>query len=148
MLALRPVTAAVTATGLEPDPGGGLHGALDPYSSVVPYSKWQSLTAAPSGFTVAFKVAAVCVNDDATPVCTAGVRSARRPIPPAAEVAGVGRTMVEGVPALPTERHLPVIKTHQVLEREGTMKIQRILRIAINFEKISARLAKAQMYLK
>ena len=27
----------------------------------MPYSKWQSLTAAPLGFTVAFNVAEVCV---------------------------------------------------------------------------------------
>jgi hypothetical protein len=30
VLAVRPLIAAETATGLVPDPGAGVHGALDP----------------------------------------------------------------------------------------------------------------------
>ena len=38
----------------------------------MPYSKWQSLTAPPLGFTVAFNVAEVCVSEDACFVSTVG----------------------------------------------------------------------------
>ena len=37
-----------------------------------PYSKWQSLTVCPSGFTVAFKLAEDCPTDDAGSVTTTG----------------------------------------------------------------------------
>ena len=56
----------------------------------MPYSKWQSLTAAPLGFTVAFNVAEVCVSEDAFFVSTVGefgsalnVSSEPSPVPPA-----------------------------------------------------------------
>lgn len=38
----------------------------------MPYSKWQSVTVPPFGFTVAFSVAEDCVCDDAEPVTTVG----------------------------------------------------------------------------
>ena len=38
----------------------------------MPYSKWQSLTVSPSGFTVAFSVAEVCVTAEAASVTTVG----------------------------------------------------------------------------
>ena len=38
----------------------------------MPYSKWQSLTVPPLGFTIAFNVAEVCLTEDATPVSTVG----------------------------------------------------------------------------
>ena len=38
----------------------------------MPYSKWQSLTAPPLGFTIAFNVTEVCLTEEATPVSTVG----------------------------------------------------------------------------
>ena len=54
--------AAETATGVVPDPGGGVHGALGPYELLGPYSSLQSLTSPPLGLTLAFSVAVVCVT--------------------------------------------------------------------------------------
>ena len=39
---------------------------------MLPYSKWQSLTVPPLGFTVAFSVAEVCVSAEAVRVTTLG----------------------------------------------------------------------------
>ena len=78
------------ATGVEPAPGAGLHGLLDPYAGDVPYSKRQSLTSPPFGLTVAFNAAVVCFTADAAPVSTVGglgsvasVWSAPALVPPA-----------------------------------------------------------------
>src|SRR5437016_3141425 len=68
----RPVIDAETATLNSPDPGRELHGAVEPYASVGPYSKWQSVTVWPLGFTVAFNVAELVVTADASSVTTAG----------------------------------------------------------------------------
>jgi hypothetical protein len=72
VFALRPVTAADTATALLPDPGDGAHVVLDPYDVEVPYSSLQSLTDPPLGFTVALSDAAVCAIDDAVSVAAVG----------------------------------------------------------------------------
>jgi hypothetical protein len=87
---VRPVIDAETATGLVPDPGAGVHEALDPYEFVVPYSSLHSVTLAPLGFTLAFRVALVWVIDDAFSVTTTGalgsvlsVSSAPLLVPPA-----------------------------------------------------------------
>jgi hypothetical protein len=72
VFAVRPVTAADTATGLTPDPGAGAHGALDPYDVVVPYSSLHSVTSPPFGLTVALSVAVVDPTDDAASVTTVG----------------------------------------------------------------------------
>ena len=64
---MRPVIAADTATGLSPEPGEGVHVTEpDLYSVVVPYSNLAFADFdPPSGFTLAFSVAVVCVIDDA-----------------------------------------------------------------------------------
>ena len=72
MFADSPVNDADTATGLLPEPGEGVHGALDPYEVVVPYSSSHLLTGPPLGLTVAFNVAVVWVTADAAFVTTAG----------------------------------------------------------------------------
>jgi hypothetical protein len=69
---VRPVSAADTATAVSTEPGSELHGALDPYETVPPYSSLHSLTSPPFGFTVAFSVAAVCVTAEAAFVSTVG----------------------------------------------------------------------------
>ena len=69
---LRRDTDADTATGLVPDPGAGLHGALDPYEVVVPYSSLHSLTSPPLGLTLALRVAVVWVTDAAGSLITVG----------------------------------------------------------------------------
>jgi len=46
--------------------------SLDPYAIVGPYSSLHSLTRPPLGFTVAFRVAEVCVIEDAAFVSTVG----------------------------------------------------------------------------
>jgi hypothetical protein len=74
VLGTRPAIAADTATGLVPEPGEGVHGALDPYAVVVPYSNLHSVTSLPSGFTVALRVAELEVIDDADPVVRPRVR--------------------------------------------------------------------------
>ena len=57
---------------------------------VVPYSKWQSLTAAPLGFTIAFNVTEVCVTEDASArFHRRGVRQRRERL--VAAVAGAAR---------------------------------------------------------
>jgi len=53
---------ASTTTGLDPDPGSAAHEALDPYPVVVPYSNLHAVTFCPSGLTLAFSVAEVCVR--------------------------------------------------------------------------------------
>ena len=75
MFGLSRDSAADTATGLPPDPGAGVHDALDPYAVVVPYSSLHSLTSALFGLTVALSVAEVCVTDEAGFVTTAGEAS-------------------------------------------------------------------------
>jgi hypothetical protein len=72
VFSLRLSSAADTATGIVPEPGGGTQGALDPYAVLVPYSNLQALTSKPFGFTDPFKVADVCATDDAAPVTTDG----------------------------------------------------------------------------
>ena len=67
----RLAIAAVTATGLEPDPGSEAHDAVDPYPAVVPYSNSHLLTSPLLGLTVAFRVAVVWVIEEAVPVATA-----------------------------------------------------------------------------
>src|ERR1039458_1279342 len=90
VFAVRPVIDAETATALVPDPGEGVHEALDPYEFVVPYSSLHSVTSMPLGFTLAFNVVVVCVSDDAFSVTTVGafgsvsnVSSAPLLVPPA-----------------------------------------------------------------
>src|ERR1700676_638094 len=71
VFARRALSAADTATGFMPDPGfSGLHGANGPYLFVVPYSNSHFVTSPPSGFTVAFSLAAVWVTSDADTVVT------------------------------------------------------------------------------
>jgi hypothetical protein len=72
VFALKPETAADTATALLPDPGDGVHGALDPYELDVPYSSLHSLTSPPFGLTLPFNVAADWVTPDAGSVTTVG----------------------------------------------------------------------------
>ena len=90
MFALKPDTAADTATALLPDPGDGVHGALEPYELDAPYSSLHSVTSPPFGLTVPFNVADVCATDDAGSVTTVGafgnvfsVASAPKLVPPA-----------------------------------------------------------------
>jgi hypothetical protein len=47
------------------DPGSDAHGTVDPYAGEVPYSKRQSVTASPPGFTVALRLAEVRATADA-----------------------------------------------------------------------------------
>jgi hypothetical protein len=72
VFAVRPVIDAETATALVPDPGAGVHEALDPYEVVVPYSSLHSVTSSPLGLTLAFRVAVVWVADEAAFVTTVG----------------------------------------------------------------------------
>jgi hypothetical protein len=72
VFALNPVSDADTATEASPDPGSDEHATLDPYETDVPYSNLHSLTSPPFGFTDAFKLAPLCVTDDAAPVTTVG----------------------------------------------------------------------------
>jgi hypothetical protein len=65
---VRPVADVETVTGLLPDPGAAVHGALSPQLAVVPYSNLQLLTSTPLGFTVALKVAASELTAEAEPV--------------------------------------------------------------------------------
>ena len=76
-----PSPHADTATGLCPDPGDGLQGALAPYVSDVPYSRLHSVTAPRFGFTVALITAVVSVIPDAEPVTASGA-AARDPVAP------------------------------------------------------------------
>lgn len=62
---------ADTVTGLSPETDG-VHGALDPYFVVVPYSNIHSLTSMPRGVTVPLRVAEVAATDDAASVTTVG----------------------------------------------------------------------------
>ena len=50
--------SALTATGLDPDPGSDAHGTLDPYELVLPYSNSQ-VVESPLGLTVPLSVAVV-----------------------------------------------------------------------------------------
>src|SRR5438132_10197511 len=61
VLGKRPVIAADTATGLDPEPGSEEHGALEPYEVDVPYSNSHFVTSEPLGLTMAFSVAVVCL---------------------------------------------------------------------------------------
>jgi hypothetical protein len=75
VFAVRPGlrTGADTATGVEPAPGNAEHGTGgERYPAVSPYSNLHSVTFSPSGFTVAFRVAEVCVIAVALPVTTVG----------------------------------------------------------------------------
>ncbi len=69
---MRPEIAADTAAGALPDPAMGVHGAVDPYALVGPYSNSHFVTSPPMGFTVAFNVAEVCVTAVAGFFSTAG----------------------------------------------------------------------------
>src|SRR5271156_2771424 len=72
VLAARPVTDADTGTALIPAPGSDVHGAVLSPSAVAPYSNLHSVIVPPFGFTVAFRVAVVCLAADAAPVTAFG----------------------------------------------------------------------------
>jgi hypothetical protein len=72
VFAVRPVTEAATETALVPDPGEGVHVALEPYEFVGPYSSLHAVTSPPLGFTLAFRIADVSVSEDAFSVMTVG----------------------------------------------------------------------------
>src|SRR5207253_2405396 len=67
-----PPTVADTDNELVPEPGEGVHGAVETDAVDMPYSNLHSLTWPPFGLTVAFSVAPVFVTAVAASVVTVG----------------------------------------------------------------------------